>query len=107
MINPDTLSFDQWQALHQIDPRNFEARRQTELALAIARYAPLNPKLRLALMALESESADKSGAQRAELAMTALVKSLRLLHRKFDELDESLRQLRIGIDAVNQAFTET
>ena len=106
MTNPDTLSFNQWRALYQRDPLSFEARRQTELALAIARYAPLNPKLRLALMALETESAEQSGMRRAELAMTALATSLRQLLRKFEELDESLNQLQARIDAVNRTFTE-
>ncbi|HOA94819.1 MAG TPA: DUF3135 domain-containing protein [Quisquiliibacterium sp.] len=87
----DKFDFDEWADLYQRDPAAFEARRQTVLALELAKASPsVAEPARATLRRLESQLAGKDDAARIQTSMLWMAASMRLLSAKMQDLSDTV-----------------
>ena len=90
----DKFDFDEWADLYQRDPAAFEARRQTVLALELAKASPsVAEPARATLRRLESQLAGKDDAARIQTSMLWMAASMRQLAGGMQDLSEATAQL--------------
>jgi len=87
----EKFDFDEWADLYQRDPAAFEARRQTVLALELAKAsATVAEPARAALRRLEAQLAGKDDAQRIQTSMVWMAASMRILSARMQELSDTV-----------------
>jgi len=88
------FDFDDWATLYQHDPVAFEARRQTVLALEIAKAnRVLAGPARSALRRLEAQLAGMDDARRVQTSMIWMAASMKILSARLQDLGEAIARL--------------
>ena len=83
----DGFDFDEWADLFRRDPAAFEARRQTMLALELAKAPPaIAAPARATLNLLEQRVAGQADAERMRLAISFMADSMADLHGSLHRL---------------------
>jgi len=81
------FDFDEWADLYRRDPAAFEARRQTMLALELAKAPPaIAAPARATLNRLEERVAGRADAERVRLAIAFLADAMADLHGSLHQL---------------------
>jgi len=87
----DKFDFDEWAELYRRDPAAFEARRQTVLALELAKADPgVAEPARATLRRLDAQLAGKDDAQRIQTSMLWMAASMRLLTTRMQDLSATV-----------------
>lgn len=90
----DKFDFDDWAELYRCDPAAFEARRQTVLALELAKVSPsIAEPARAMLRRLETQLAGKGDAERIQTSMLWMAASMRQLTSRMQDLSTTVRGL--------------
>ncbi len=90
----DKFDFDDWAELYRRDPAAFEARRQTVLALELAKVSPaVAEPARAMLRRLEAQLAGKGDAERIQTSMLWMAASMRQLTSRMQDLSTTVRGL--------------
>lgn len=89
----DKFEFDDWAELYRRDPAAFEARRQTVLALEIAKAGAIAAPARQSLRRLDQYLEGKSNEERMRQSMIWTVASMRQLSEKFARLGDAIEEL--------------
>lgn len=87
------FDFDDWAELYRRDPSAFEARRQTVLALEIAKAGAVAAPARQSLRRLDQHLEGKSDGERMRQSMLWMVASMRQLSEKLARLGDAVDEL--------------
>lgn len=94
------FDFDEWAALYRRDPRAFEARRQTMLAIEIARGGDHAASASAALRRMEEHLAGQDEQERARRSFIWMIASIQ-------QLNERMAALSTSVSALNQTLSDS
>ena len=80
------FDFDEWTALYQRDPAQFEARRKALLTIEVARSGRHSAKARELVAQLEQHLEGKNDSERIQISMLAMLSAAKQLAQELESL---------------------